>query len=94
MDKLSRLPVENGPEQMQVAWRGKCELIANVGVWITSFVPQHTIRRLPRTQLRKSKGEAHTICKWISRNNRSRRTRRVAERAFQRKGAQAERESS
>ncbi|MGA9068633.1 MAG: hypothetical protein WB424_00165 [Terracidiphilus sp.] len=28
-------------ERMQVAWRGKSELIANVGVWITSFVPRH-----------------------------------------------------
>jgi len=29
-------------ERMQVAWRGKCSLIDNVGVWITSFVPHHS----------------------------------------------------
>jgi hypothetical protein len=30
---------KNTQERMQVAWRGKSELIDNVGVWITSFEP-------------------------------------------------------
>ncbi len=40
-----------GPERMQVAWRGKSELIANVGVWITSFVPQHTDQAIAALEL-------------------------------------------
>ena len=38
-------------ERMQVAWRGKSELIANVGVWITSFVPQHTDRAIATLEM-------------------------------------------
>jgi hypothetical protein len=41
----------NGPERMQVAWRGKSELIANVGVWITSFVPQRIDRAIASLEL-------------------------------------------
>jgi hypothetical protein len=40
-----------GAERMQVAWRGKSEMIANVGVWITSFVPQHGDRAIASLEL-------------------------------------------
>jgi hypothetical protein len=45
-------------ERMQVAWRGKSELIANVGVWITSFVPQHSDRAIATMELESLDNEA------------------------------------
>jgi len=47
-----------GNERMQVAWRGKSDLIANVGVWIASFVPLHSDRAIATLELESLENEA------------------------------------